>query len=191
MLCGDPDGKEILQSGSVYTGSWLQYSRKEHNTVQQLEANTILLNKKINNAHTLMMSFGYKTIKNKTASMRSQLRQCNGSGPRGVFPEAEVRFAHPPVTLTFSFSSVITEWKPNWMLSDMRWLDTGNVRDRCFTLTAFPTQAKHSTLSLQDLTAGGWTIIPESSMSARVPSFSFSRIMWKIPEQGPVLLTDQ
>ena len=46
MLCGDPDGKEILQSGSVYTGSWLQYSRKEHNTVQQLEANTILLNKK-------------------------------------------------------------------------------------------------------------------------------------------------
>lgn len=98
-----------------------------------------------------MMSFGYKTIKNKTARMRSQIRQCNGSGPRGVFPEAEVRFGHPPVTLTFSFSSIITEWKPNWMLSDMRWLDTGNVRHRCFMLTVFPTQAKRSTLSLQDL----------------------------------------
>ena len=38
-----------------------------------------------------MMSFGYKTVKNKTASMRSQIRQCNKwiRAPWSL-PEAEV-----------------------------------------------------------------------------------------------------
>ena len=90
-----------------------------------------------------------KTIKNKTASMRSQIRQCNEwirapwSLPRGGGQSLILGwpslFHSPPSSLN-----------ENPTECSLTWEDTGNVRDLCLMLPVFPTQAKRSMLSLHD-----------------------------------------
>lgn len=137
-----------------------------------------------------MRSFGYKTIKNKTASMRSQIRQCNEwirapwSLPRGGGQSLILGwpslFHSPPSSLN-----------ENPTECSLTWEDTGNVRDLCLMLPVFPTQAKRSMLSLHDSQSEIGPSFLKVALLCSSAQFQFFRIMWKIPEQRPVLLTDQ